>query len=99
MQYLMAPLEEHYDDGFGAVGDAFYRAAKALEKENKGLRFAWNHLPQIALYRHAVELFLKSGIIIIHRKLKMPYGRGERFQRQAAVSGPVRKLEVVVQDP
>jgi len=62
MHYLMAPLEEHYDSGFGAVGDAFHRAAKALEKENAGPRFAWNHLPQICLYRHAVELFLKSGI-------------------------------------
>src|SRR6267142_53056 len=79
MQYLMAPLEEHYDSGFGAVGDAFHRAAKALEKENAGQRFAWNHLPQICLYRHAVELFLKSGIIIVHRRLKMPYGRGEPY--------------------
>ncbi|HLZ13012.1 MAG TPA: hypothetical protein VKP58_10520 [Candidatus Acidoferrum sp.] len=77
MHYLMAPLEEHYDSGFGAVADAFHRAAKALEKENIGQRFAWNHLPQICLYRHAVELFLKSGIIIVHRKLKLPYGRGE----------------------
>lgn len=77
MHYLMAPLEEHFDSGFGAVGDSFLQAAKALEKENAGQRFAWNHLPQICLYRHAVELFLKSGIIIIHRKLKMSYGRGE----------------------
>jgi hypothetical protein len=75
MQYLMAPLEEHYDDGFGAVGDAFHRAAKGLEKENAGQRFSWNHLPEIFLHRHAFELFLKSGIIIIHRKLKMPYGQ------------------------
>jgi hypothetical protein len=73
MLYLMAPLEEHYDKGFGAVGDAFHQAAKALGKENAGQRFAWNHLPEIFLHRHAVELFLKSGIIIIHRKLKLPY--------------------------
>jgi hypothetical protein len=79
VHYLMAPLAEHYDSGFGAVGDAFHRAAKALEKENVGQRFAWNHLPQIALYRHAVELFLKSGIIIVHRRLKLPYGRGEPY--------------------
>jgi len=77
--YLMAPLDKHYDDGFGAVAESFYEAAKALQKENAGQRFAWNHLPQICLYRHAVELFLKSGIIIIHRKMKMPYGRGESY--------------------
>ena len=29
----------------------------------------------VFLHRHAVELFLKSGIIIIHRKLKLPYDR------------------------
>jgi len=75
MQYLMAPLEEHYDSGFGAVADAFHQAAEALEKENAGQRFAWNHLPEIFLHRHAVELYLKSGIIVIHRKLKIPYGQ------------------------
>lgn len=31
---LWMPLEEHYDDGFGAVGDAFRRAAETLDKNN-----------------------------------------------------------------
>jgi hypothetical protein len=26
------------------------------------------------LLRHAIELYLKSGIIIIHKRLKLPYG-------------------------
>jgi hypothetical protein len=75
MQYLMAPLEEHYDDGFGAVGDAFHQAAQTLEKENKGKSIFWEHLPEAFLNRHAVELFLKSQTIIIHRKLKLHYGQ------------------------
>lgn len=74
MQYIMAPLEEHYDDGFGAVGEAFEEAAAILAKASGGQRIFWNHMPEIFLLRHAIELFLKSGIIIMHRKLKIPYG-------------------------
>jgi hypothetical protein len=74
MQYLMAPLEEHYDDGFGAIGEAFNAAAAALAKANGADRMFWSDLPVIFLLRHAIELFLKSGIIIVHRKLKLPYG-------------------------
>lgn len=32
------------------------------------------HLPQNYLLRHAIELFLKSGIIIVHRRFKIPFG-------------------------
>ena len=74
MQYIMAPLEEHYDDGFGAVGEAFKEAAETLAKESGGKRIFWNHLPELFLLRHAIELFLKSGIIIMHRKLRISYG-------------------------
>lgn len=74
MLYTMAPLEQHYDDGFAAIGDAFREAAKVLAKETSGKHFGWSHLPELYLLRHAVELYLKSGIVIIHRKLKISYG-------------------------
>ena len=32
------------------------------------------HLPASFLYRHAIELFLKSGIVIFHRKFQLPFG-------------------------
>ncbi|MGH9638275.1 MAG: hypothetical protein ACRD72_25860, partial [Candidatus Angelobacter sp.] len=73
MLWMMMPLEEHYNDGFGAVGDAFRRAAETLNKNNSDGPMLWSHLPEIYLLRHAVELFLKSGIIIMHRKLRLPY--------------------------
>ena len=73
MLWMMMPLEEHYDDGFGAVGDAFRRAAETLSKNNSDGPMFWNHLPETYLLRHAIELFLKSGIIIMHRKLRLPY--------------------------
>ena len=43
MLYLMAPLEEHYDGGFGAIGDAFHRAAQTLEKESAGKRMQFGN--------------------------------------------------------
>lgn len=72
--YMLAPLSEHYDDGFGAVGDAFRNAAQTLRKTNLGDGSAsLDDLPEIYLLRHAVELFLKSGIIIMHRRMKLRY--------------------------
>jgi hypothetical protein len=71
MQYVMMPLNEHYDLGFGAIAEAFRTSALSL-KENKKNEF-FGHLPQSFLFRHSVELFLKSGIVILHRKLKLPF--------------------------
>jgi len=33
------------------------------------------HLPVNYLYRHAIELYLKSFIVILHKALKIPYGQ------------------------
>jgi hypothetical protein len=85
MQYIMAPLEQHYDDGFGAVGEAFKQAADILAKASGGRRIFWNHLPEVFLLRHAIELFLKSGIIIMHRKLKLPYDSEPPFSKKPLV--------------
>ncbi|MYM88438.1 hypothetical protein GTP91_14810 [Rugamonas sp. FT82W] len=73
MQYMMLPLNEHFDLGFGAVADSFMDAANAL-KEDGPTPFLNAHLPVSFLYRHAIELFLKSAITIFHRKLNLPYG-------------------------
>lgn len=71
---MFAPLAEHYDNGFGAVADAFRDAAIKLREGSDRKPFQWEHLPETYLLRHAIELYLKSGIIIVHRKLQMPYG-------------------------
>lgn len=70
----MAPLGEHYDLGFGAVGDAFREAAQRVSKPAGERPILWGHLPETFLLRHAIELYLKSGIIIMHRSLRLPYG-------------------------
>jgi len=77
MNYLFTPLDHHYDRGFGATGDAFRDAAETLRDhmEKRGRIFN-NQLPVHFLYRHAAELYLKSGIIIFHRRFSIPYGDG-----------------------
>lgn len=48
MQYIMALLEEHYDDGFGAVVEAFKEGAATLAKGSGGQRIFWDHLPKVS---------------------------------------------------
>lgn len=71
---MFAPLGEHYDAGFGAVADAFRDAAIKLREGSSDKVFQWEHLPETYLLRHAIELYLKSGILIVHRKLRISYG-------------------------
>lgn len=76
MQYLMTGIELHPDKGFGITADSYYKSAEHLMKN----RFEYYNvtqqaeMPQNFLFRHAIELYLKSLIIIFHRKLKLNYG-------------------------
>lgn len=79
MQYLLTPLHAQFDSGFGATGNAFKDAAGFLDGDkeaNKDNLFNAN-LPVNFLYRHAIELFLKSAIVIFHRRYsdRLPRGR------------------------
>jgi hypothetical protein len=70
-EYLLMPLDTHFDHGFGATADAYKDAAEMLSEGERSMN---GHLPIRFLLRHAIELYLKSGIIIFHRKLRLPYG-------------------------
>lgn len=75
MNYLLTPMYKHFDSGFGATGNSFKQAGDKLWADLNDNRCMFNeHLPALYLYRHAIELFLKSGVIIFHRLLKLPYG-------------------------
>lgn len=74
MHYMLLPLAEHYDDGFGAVADSFRESAEWLLEDPPETRSFTEHLPIAYLYRHAIELYLKSGIVIFHRRFDIPYG-------------------------
>ncbi len=56
------------------MGDSFLSAAQELESREKETVNFHQHLPISYLYRHAIELFLKSVIVIFHRRLQLPYG-------------------------
>lgn len=66
-RYLL-PLGEHFDDGLWIAAETFEAAAEKLVPEaGKRISFPHGHLPINFLYRHAIELFLKSALIVIHR--------------------------------
>jgi len=68
--YLMKPLHMHFDFGFGSTADQFKESADLLSKTAvvKDLVMPLNYLR-----RHAVELYLKSLIYILHRKYDIPF--------------------------
>lgn len=72
MKFLALPLNEHVDYGYGMIGQEFKSAAEQLLVGEQGNRNT--QLPINYLYRHAIELFLKSTIITLHRSLKIPFG-------------------------
>lgn len=73
LEYFFSPLNEQFDDGFGAVGNAFKESAENLSIEGNGA-FLHGHLPINFLYRHSIELFFKGMITILHRTLELTSG-------------------------
>jgi len=74
MQFLLSPLDDQFDLGFGVLGHSFQSAAEELDSRKEPVADFHRHLPISFLYRHAIELFLKSAVIIFHRKFRIPYG-------------------------
>ena len=72
--YQFKPLTHQFDDGFGIIADAFNEAALRLERFSEQERFINSSLPIAYLYRHAIELYLKSIVIVLHRNLQIPFG-------------------------
>jgi hypothetical protein len=73
--YQFKPLTHQFDDGFGIMADAFNEAAVRLEGSSEQQHFINESLPIAYLYRHAIELYLKSIVIVLHRHLKIPFGQ------------------------
>lgn len=69
MHWLLAPLDKHSDDGFGAMASAFKEAAEALPYADD-TPLSMQNLPACFLLRHASELFLKSALMVTHRRLQ-----------------------------
>jgi len=80
MNYLITPPNTHYDGGLGITAYHFSNAAEALKNDD-----ASNNeiLPLCYLQRHAIELFLKSSIVILHKKFQLPYGENFSIEKPA----------------
>lgn len=75
MQYLFTGIDTHLDFGFGITGESYYYSAEYLLENKENLKAdSQVEMPINFLYRHSIELFLKSLIIIFHKKLQLPYG-------------------------
>ncbi|MBZ2206539.1 hypothetical protein [Massilia soli] len=84
MNYLITPPNTHYDGGLGVTACNFSQAADTLRRAGNAMDGV---LPLCYLQRHAVELFLKSLIVILHKKYEIAYGEGFSAQKPAAKVG------------
>ena len=74
MQYMLIAPEEQMDFGFGITAESYYHSANFLFDNQEHLGFhQQKEAPTNYLYRHSIELFLKSLIILFHKKLKISY--------------------------
>lgn len=74
MQYLFTGLDTHLDFGFGVTGESYYKSAEFLLDNKEQIKTLQQvEMPMTFLYRHSIELFLKSLIVIFHKRLKLPY--------------------------
>jgi hypothetical protein len=78
MNYLITPPSTHYDGGIGITGCNFRYAAETLKEHGSTLDGV---LPLCYLHRHAIELFLKSIIFILHKKYDIEFGDGFSLDR------------------
>lgn len=79
MQYLLSGIETHPDFGFGITADSYHTSAEYLMLNKDSLAVIQQAgMPMNFLFRHSIELYLKSLIIIMHKALKLPYGE-KRF--------------------
>jgi hypothetical protein len=66
MKYMLLPLNEHVDDGLGATGEAFEESATLLSSSSENISHSHYQIPLCFLYRHAIELYLKSAIVVAY---------------------------------
>lgn len=95
MVYSMIGIDGQIDFGFGITAEAYFKAAECLEKNKNGIEVVQlKEMPINFLYRHSIELALKSLIIIFHKKLKINYGE-EPFDSHSPkimVNDKIKKL-------
>lgn len=72
---MMSGIELHPDFGFGITGDSYFKSAEHL-RNNHHEHYdvtQQREMPENFLLRHSIELYLKSLIVIFHKKLEINY--------------------------
>ncbi|RIX60046.1 hypothetical protein D3P08_00170 [Paenibacillus nanensis] len=73
-KYMLSSIDTHADKGFGVTAEAFKKAADHLcNSDFKEGMLVQGEMPVLYLYRHSIELFLKSLIMHIHEELSITY--------------------------
>lgn len=76
MNYKFTDPATHIDLGFGISASNFYETAEYLWENNPN-KNSTGFSPNLYMYRHSIELYLKSLIVIIHKKLRLNYKDGK----------------------
>jgi hypothetical protein len=108
--FRSVPLPEQTDGGLGYLAESYQAAADALDGSPARPVGVSILPPRCLLYRHAVELYLKSIVTLIHRVQKRDYGpythtgppyihsgsKWERINRVHSVRSLYRYLETLL---
>jgi len=71
----MSGIEIHPDFGLGVTGDSYFKSAEHLKNNHHDHYDVTQQrdMPENFLFRHSIELYLKSLIVIFHKKLEINY--------------------------
>src|SRR5688572_13471316 len=93
--YLVLPHSAHFDRGFGATANAFRDAAELiLSAADNTVSGVALRMPASFLYRHAVELYLKSITVVLDWRFDPDARQAERLP-SVLISGTARPLTSV----
>ncbi|WP_276661716.1 hypothetical protein [Syntrophomonas wolfei] len=73
MKYYLMPLHTHPDHGYGMMGTTYRDAADNITDTKQYKKDWYSALPVCYLRRHSIELYLKSGIILFHKKFEINF--------------------------
>ncbi|OWF74670.1 hypothetical protein B4902_00660 [Yersinia frederiksenii] len=88
INYLLTPPNTHFDYGFGISAEGFKESADILGRDPSS---HFTLLPLNYLRRHAIELYLKSFIFILHRKYNQPFCNGSSLDKPIIMIGSKSK--------
>lgn len=93
MHYYFLPFNLHVDLGFGATADSYKDSAEIILKSFENSKSTLEQLPLCFLFRHSIELYLKSMIIVLHHGLTVPYEENSsKEDPRILINGKAKRL-------